>query len=112
MKKLNKELETKAKELNSWLLNQELIKEYKKYEQAIIAHPELSKLEQELKALQQTIVKEKNLDHDCETIIKEYEEKKGIFFENPLVHNYLLLKEEVNDLCQQINDIINKEIEL
>ena len=43
MKKLNKELELKAKELNQWLISQEVVKEYQKYEK-MIKEPRYSKL--------------------------------------------------------------------
>ena len=41
----------------------------------------------------------KHQNIDCEIIMKEYQQKRKSFDENPLVHNYLVLKQEVNDLC-------------
>ena len=44
MKKLNKEIEDKAKRLNQWILNQEVVKEYQKYEQLIKNNSSLHQL--------------------------------------------------------------------
>lgn len=107
---MNKELENKAKELNRWLLDQGVVKEYLKYEKLIRQHVELAKEEEELKAMQKKIVNDKHLDKDCDELIKEYEERKERFYDHPIVHNYILLKEEVNQLTWQINTLINKEI--
>lgn len=103
-------VEDKAKELNNWLLNQELIKEYKKYETLIKKHPEISKQQKTLKAMQKKIVIEKSKDHDCSSLIHEYELMKEQYYNNPIVNNYIVLKEEVNNLIQQINNIINQGI--
>ena len=92
MKKLNKEIEDKAKRLNQWILNQEVVKEYQKYEQLIKNNSSLHQLEEELKDLQQKIVMSKHQNIDCEIIMKEYQQKRKSFDENPLVHNYLVLK--------------------
>ncbi|WP_154886755.1 YlbF family regulator [Longibaculum muris] len=110
MKKLNKEIEDKAKRLNQWILNQEFVKEYQKYEQLIKNNSSLHQLEEELKDLQQKIVMSKHQNIDCEIIMKEYQQKRKSFDENPLVHNYLVLKQEVNDLLILIQDNINQEL--
>lgn len=107
---MNKELKDKAIELNQWLLSQEVVIEYKKYEQLIKNNPELQLQERRLKDLQKEIVNRKHTDEDCDILIKEYEIKKEEFFNNPIINNYLLLKEDVNQLLQQVNSIINKEI--
>ena len=107
---MNKELELKAKELNQWLISQEVVKEYQKYEKIINENKELKNKELKLKAMQKEIVNKKHTDEDCSDYIKEYEELKEEFFNHPLVHNYLLLKQEVNQLIQQITQIINQNI--
>lgn len=107
---MNKELKDKAIELNKWLLSQEVVIEYKKYERLIKSNPQISIQEKKLKELQKEIVNKKYKDEDCLEVIKEYELLKEEFFSNPIVNNYLLLKEEVNQLIQQVNTIINKEI--
>lgn len=108
MKKLNKEIEDKAKRLNQWILNQEVVKEYQKYEQLIKNNSSLHQLEEELKDLQQKIVMSKHQNIDCEIIMKEYQQKRKSFDENPLVHNYLVLKQEVNDLLLLFKTILIK----
>ncbi|MCD7809446.1 MAG: YlbF family regulator [Erysipelotrichaceae bacterium] len=111
MKKLNKDIENKAKKLNQWLLDNELVKEYQHYETLIQQHPELQKQEEELKQLQQQIVQMKHSDEDASQIIETYEIKKQQFDENPIIHNYLSLKEELNDLMIQIETIINEQLQ-
>lgn len=103
-------MKEKAKQLNDWLLSQDVVIEYKKYEMMIKKNDQLKKQEELLKSLQKEIVNKKHQDEDCEQLIKEYQIKKDEFFQHPVVHNYLLLKEDVNQLIQQINDIINQEI--
>lgn len=107
---MNKELRDKALELNEWLLNQEEVKEYLRYEKLIKTHPELSSLEEELKEMQKLIVNNRNDQIECDELIEEYNIKKELFFNNPIVYNYLSLKEEVNNLVQQVNSIINEEL--
>lgn len=110
MKKLNKEIEDKAKTLNAWILQQDAVVEFKKYETLIKNNQELADLEKELKALQQEIVKLKHRGIDCQNIIQEYEKKKEMFDQNPIVYNYLMLKQEVNELVIQIQDDINQQL--
>ncbi|MCD8028412.1 MAG: YlbF family regulator [Erysipelotrichaceae bacterium] len=111
MKKLNKDIENKARKLNQWLLNNELVKEYQYYEKLIQQHPELIVQEEELKLLQQQIVHLKHDNEDASQVIKTYEYKKQQFDDNPLIHNYLLIKEELNNLMIQIETIINEQLQ-
>ena len=110
MKKLNKKPELKAKKLKQWLISQEVVKEYQKYEKMIKENHQLKQQEQELKKLQKEIVNKKHTDDDCNQLIHDYEILKEAFYNHPIVNNYLLLKEEVNQLVQQINQIINSNI--
>ncbi len=108
---MNKDIEDKAKKLNQWLLDNELVKEYQHYETLIKQHPELSKQEEELKTLQQQIVNIKHNNQDATSVIETYQIKKQQFDENPIVHNYLSLKEELNELMIQIETIINEQLQ-
>lgn len=108
---MNKEIETKAKVLNQWILQQDVVKEYQKYEALIQSHCELKLLETELKDLQKKIVNLKHQQEDCGDLIRVYQEKKKSFDENPLVYNYLILKQEVNDLLYQIQTNIQQQLE-
>ncbi len=100
-----------AKELNDYLLNLEIIKEYQKYERLIEKNQELKELEKKMKSLQKTIVRQKANQDDCVVdTIAVYQKIKAEFENHPLVVNYLYLKEEVNDLLQSINGYINQEL--
>ena len=56
MKKLNKEIEEKAKALNQWILDQEVVKEFQKYETLIHNNPDLLNTEEELKDIQSKLL--------------------------------------------------------
>lgn len=107
---MNKEIKEKAEALNQWILNQDLIIEYKRYEKLIHHNKDLSVLEKELKDLQKEIVNQKHLGINCDLLIETYEKKKKSFDENPIVYNYLILKQEVNDFLSLIEKDINEEL--
>lgn len=107
---MNKKIEEKAKTLNQWILNQEVVKEYQRYEKMIQDNQELKEMEDELKDLQQQIVNQKHLNGDCTELIQRYENKKDQFDHHPILFNYLVLKQEVNDLLCQIQDDINQQL--
>lgn len=107
---MNQLIKEKAKALNQWILNQDEVKEFQKYENALQKHPEILQLEDELKALQKHIVNQKNQGNDCSKIIQEYQKKKKEYEENPLVYNYLQLKQDINLLLSQIQDDINEQL--
>lgn len=75
---MNKDIQEKAQALNQWILNQEIVIEFKKYEKMIQNNPELKKQEEVLKQLQQSIVKQKHQGKDCEELIKDYKEKRKV----------------------------------
>lgn len=107
---MNNEIAQKAKLLNQWILEQEEVIEYQKYEKLIQNNLVLKEEEIILKDLQKQIVKQKHLGIDCQELILEYEKRKKSFDENPIVYNYLVLKQEVNDLILNIQDDINKQL--
>ena len=107
---MNKNIQDKSKALNQWILDQEIVKEYQRYETLVQNNQELKALEEELKHLQRQIVQAKHRQEDCQEIIQEYQMKKKDFDENPLIYNYLALKIEVNTLLNQIQDDINLEL--
>lgn len=102
----------KADILNQWILEQTVVKEYQKYEKLIHLNPVLKQEEDILKDLQKQIVKQKHLGNDCQKLILEYQDRKKSFDENPLVYNYLILKQEVNDLIYLIQDDLNKQLKI
>lgn len=100
-----------AKELNDYLLNLDVIKEYQKYEDLINNNEEIKDLENKMKAYQKKIVNQKaKRDSSVDETIKKYQQLKGEFENHPLVVNYLYLKDEVNNLLQMINTYINREL--
>ncbi|MEG0367625.1 MAG: YlbF family regulator [Coprobacillus sp.] len=110
MKKLNKDIAKKADNLNQWILEQEVVQEFQRYETLIRNNQELMELEDELKLMQKEIVNQKHQGLDCSLLIQTYEDKKKNFDENPIVYNYLVLKEEVNALIYQIQNDLNKQL--
>ena len=111
MKKLNKDIEEKAKKLNQWILDQEIVKEYKKYEDMISRHPELKEQEEKLKMMQKQIVNFKHQGIPCDQLIHDYQMQKKAFDENPIIYNYLVLKTEVNELLTLIQKNMNQQLE-
>lgn len=100
-----------AKELNDYLLNLDVIKEYQKYEDLISNNEEIKDLENKMKAYQKKIVNQKaKQDSNVVDTIKKYQQLKDEFENHPLVVNYLYLKDEVNNLLQTINAYINREL--
>ena len=107
---MNKEIEDKAKLLNQWILQQECDQEFKKYEELLHNNKELYQLEKELKKMQQDIVNAKHHNLNCDALVDEYSLKKKSFDENPLVYNYLVYKQEVNELLSLIQNDINRQL--
>lgn len=110
MKKLNNEIKEKAQLLNQWILQQDVVLEFKRYESLLKKNPQLRTLEEELKQLQKEIVQKKHQKLYCDDTIQEYQRKKQLFDENPIIHNYLLYKQEVNDLLYQIQNDIHTQL--
>ncbi|WP_455683756.1 YlbF family regulator [Thomasclavelia sp.] len=110
MKQLNHSLEY-AQELNDYLLNLDVIKEYQKYEELINQDDKIKKLEIKMKAYQKKIVNQKaKQDERVVNTITEYKKIKDEFENHPLVVNYLYLKEEVDEILQSINSYINGQL--
>lgn len=107
---MNKEIYNSAKTLNEWLLSQEVIIEYRKLEAYLSAHPDVLKKEEELKELQKQIVNKKHTEESCVELIEQYEVKKKSFEEHPILHNYLTLKQEVNELLQEVQNDIQEQL--
>lgn len=110
MNKLNQKTREQAIALNRKILEEEVIQEYKKYEEALKQHPELLCLEDEIKKEGQEILKKKALGELTEEERNAYFKKKDYFEKHPLVVNYLNLKSEVNDYLLQVETIINEEL--
>ncbi len=107
---MNNQIKLKAKALNQWILEQEVVKEYLRYAKMVENNDEFKQLEEELKQLQQEIVNQKHHQSHCDNLLHEYELKKKSFDENPILYNYFILKQEVNDLLCRIQDDINEQL--
>lgn len=107
---MNKEIKNKALALNQWILKQDVVQEFQKYETLVKEHPELKQIEKQLKNMQQLIVQYKHDGIACHQLISEYELKKKDYDEHPLIYNYLSLKNEVNTLINEIQFDINQQL--
>ena len=110
MSRLNQETQKKAYKLNKKILDEPLIQEFKKYEEALKARPELLALEDEIKQQSQIILKKKAMGELTKEEKEAYFRKKDYFEKHPLIVNYLNLKSEVNDYLIQVETIINEEL--
>lgn len=108
---MNKEIYDKAEALNEWILSQEAVIEFKKLEKYIEEHDELRQLEESLKQMQQDIVNKKHLLEDTTQLIEDYQNAMDAFSSHPIIHNYLLLKTEVNELLITIEEDIKKQLD-
>lgn len=107
---MNKEIYEKSKALNEWILSQDVVIEFKKLEKYIKEHDELRLLEETLKQMQQDIVNKKHLGEDVTELIEDYENAMESFSNHPIIHNYLSLKNEVNELLLTIENDIKKQL--
>ena len=107
---MNKDIQVKAQLLNQWILSQESVIEYKKYAHIVEANEDLKKKEVLLKAMQKKIINTKAKQEPSEELVKEYLKLKNELDEHPLIMNYLISKEEVNELVQSIQNDINQQI--
>ena len=106
-------IEKAAKDLNNYILEQEIVKEFKLYDKKIKENKELRELEEKIKLLQKQIVNQKaKQDSSVSETIAIYQQLKAQFDEHPLVVNYLYLKNEVDQLLQEINQRINLELSM
>lgn len=111
MKPLNKEIEELALRINEELKNEEVVKEFFKYQDAI-NKSNLEEIEEEIKLLQKRIVNalDENKMDEYQKLKEEYYKLKSEYDNHPLLVNYKYLTESVNDLLQQIAFIIYKEL--
>lgn len=101
---MNKTIET-AKELHNSLMNHPLVIEYKKYQAIINSNPKYKEIDIELRKMQKEIINNYSIE-----LVNEYKKKKDEYLNDPIVSNYLSLKEELNSLLNTIQDIINDNL--
>lgn len=95
---------TIALKINKLLLEEPLIIEYKKLEQLI--GKQIKEDDKKIRSLQKKMSENLGLI-DYEKYKKEYLDAKTLFDNNPMYNNYLIIKEEVNDILNEIQKIIN-----
>ncbi len=109
---MNNHLKDAIIDLNEYILSLDIVKEFKYYDYLIKNNSQLHEMEERLKLMQKDIVNKKYKDEDCSLLIEQYNELKNHYMEHPYIHNYMILKEEVNELLQNIRSDINKQLEI
>ncbi len=109
---MNKDLSLAIQELNEYILNLDIVKEFQYYEKLVLENDELKTIEITLKSMQKDIVNKKHRNEDCEQLVNDYQKLKNHFENHPLVYNYLMLKQEVNELLQTIQNDLNRQLKL
>lgn len=98
--------------LNQEILNSSELKAYFHSLKVLEKHPDIFQLEKELKKMQKKILSERtNPDRDTSDLMQEYLEKKDAFENHPLVANYLIDKENVQSLCNFIQEVIEGQLD-
>lgn len=98
-----------AKRINKELLDLPLIKEYQKLEEKILADEVLKNIDYEMRKAQRDMV-EHSTKEDYHIYQNRYVSLKDSTKDNPLFQNYLSLKEDVQDLLNQISSLIKKNL--
>lgn len=101
---MSKALET-AKELHKCLMDNSLVIEYKKYLKIINSNPRYKEIDIELREMQKEIINNYSLE-----LVEKYKKKKDEYLNDPVINNYLSLKEELNSLLNTLQDIINDNL--
>ena len=96
-----------ALKLNQEILNHPLIKEYQELEQKVLSDDKLKNIDYELRKAQKEMV-EHSTKEDYEAYQDKYLKLKDYANENPLFQNYIILKEEVQNLLNQLSYLIKK----
>lgn len=96
-----------AFKLNQEILNHPLVKEYQSLENKVLNDDKLKNIDYELRKAQKEMV-EHSTKEDYQYYQDKYVELKDYANENPLFQNYIILKEEVQNLLNQISYLIKK----
>ncbi|MDD4203904.1 MAG: YlbF family regulator [Acholeplasmataceae bacterium] len=105
----------KAKEELFKLINEDpLVVEYQKLENIVNSDNNLKKAVGELFDMQQQIVQLKYIDklQMAEKLENDYRVKRALIETNPVIHNYLILQDEVNELLKSIKEIIEDGLQI
>ena len=105
----------KAKEELFKLIKEDpIVVEYQKLENIVNSDNNLKKAVGELFDMQQHIVQLKYIDklQMAEKLENEYRVKRALIETNPVIHNYLILQDEVNELLKSIKEIIEDGLQI
>ncbi|MDY0316596.1 MAG: YlbF family regulator [Acholeplasmatales bacterium] len=105
----------KAKEELFKLIKEDpLVVEYQKLENIVNSDNNLKKAVGELFDMQQRIVQLKYIDklQMAEKLENDYRVKRALIETNPVIHNYLILQDEVNELLKSIKEIIEDGLQI
>lgn len=105
----------KAKEELFKLIKEDpLVVEYQKLENIVNSDQNLKKAVGELFDMQQQIVQLKYIDklQMAEKLENDYRVKRALIETNPVIHNYLILQDEVNELLKSIKEIIEDGLQI
>ncbi|MFA6987615.1 MAG: YlbF family regulator [Acholeplasmataceae bacterium] len=105
----------KAKEELFKLIKEDpLVVEYQKLENIVNSDNNLKKAVGELFDMQQQIVQLKYIDklQMAEKLENDYRVKRALIETNPVIHNYLILQDEVNELLKSIKEIIEDGLQI
>ena len=105
----------KAKEELFKLIKEDpLVVEYQKLENIVNSDNNLKKAVGELFDMQQQNVQLKYIDklQMAEKLENDYRVKRALIETNPVIHNYLILQDEVNELLKSIKEIIEDGLQI
>jgi len=105
----------KAKEELFKLIKEDpLVVEYQKLENIVNSDNNLKKAVGELFDMQQQIVQLKYIDklQMAEKLENDYRVKRALIETNPVIHNYMILQDEVNELLKSIKEIIEDGLQI
>ncbi|MEG0977840.1 MAG: YlbF family regulator [Bacilli bacterium] len=88
------------------LYNEPLIKEYFRLANAIKKNKELIELTKEIEFSKKNLVPSSSSEEDYKKELATYNSLKEKYNSNPLIVNFLIIKEQVKDLISEIKDII------
>lgn len=103
---IDEKLEKAILDVSKNLMEEPVVKEFLAIKKEIENDDELLELDKSIREHQKNMVK---FAHDEEFASKErllYKKEKEKFENHPLILNYNALKDEVNDLLEEIKDII------
>lgn len=93
-------------ESKNLLLNNETVKEYFRLKEAFQNDLELQKLDSEVRLHQKKMCENENNDEIYFKEKKIYEEKSKELNENPIVVDFLQIKQEVQELLKQVQEVL------